>query len=257
MRKTIRIFVIATVLLLCLTGCSGKNSEPDPNAGVYTAESAEMFGVKMSVEEAFEGANFSVELLSGGKAKFNYENESHNMKWTLNGTEFTAKGGGAELSGTLENGVLIIRDLMGMGVDVKLVNKKLAAQAASSQEAAGDNILMNGTRIYFQNTLQTDIRSLYIGNGVVWSAPVNEETIAAGGNTLIDISDLPDGPGTYDVGATDVNGRNYDVYGVPLDGTRLVAITAAGDAAYIVLIDEDGQTETYEGKTYDSGESGN
>ena len=264
MKKTIFAVVIIAVLctLLCLAGCGGKNSEPDPNAGLYKAVSAEMFGVEMSAEEALDGSEFTIELMNGGKAKFNYDGKSYSMKWTLDGTTFNAKGGGAELNGTLSGGVLQIKNMMDMGVNVKLVNEELAAAApaeepAESEEAPEEeeeNILMNGTRIFFQNTLETEIQGLYISNGDTWGDPVNDEDIPAGGNTILDISVLSDGPGTYDVGIIDENGRNYDIYDVELDGRRLVAVSAVDDTAYIVLIDKNGETQTFEGTAYDSDE---
>lgn len=254
MKRTIFSAAIAMALcaLLCLAGCSGKSSEPDPNAGVYIAESAEMYGVEVDPREAFDGTEFSIELLSGGKAMFNYEGESLSMKWSLDGTRFTAKGGGAELSGTLENGVLKLQDLMGMGVDVKLVNRALASQTGEAAE--NDNFLMNGTHIYFRNSLQTDIISLYISSGDDRGEPINGETISAGGDALLAISVLPDGPGAYNVRAVDTDNRCYDVDGVLLDGTRLVALTAADEAAYIVLIDGEGATKTYTGTVRGAGQ---
>ena len=264
MKRTIlRLTLVAALCalaLLCLTGC-GK-SEPDPNAGVYKAESVQMLGMEMSADEAFDGEEFAIELLNGGKAKFSYQGESYSMKWTLEGDQFTAKGGGVELTGTLSNGVMRIKNMMDMGLDVKLVNAELAAAAPQTEEPseseqteeAGENVLMNGTQIFFQNTLDAAIDGLYISNSDSWGDPVNDDAIEAGGNAILKISVLPDGPGTYDVGVLDENGRNYDIYDVPLDGTRLVAISAVDDTAFIVLIDADGQTETFEGEAYDSEE---
>ncbi len=180
------------------------------------------------------------------------------MKWTLEGDQFSAKGGGAELSGTLAGGVLNIKNMMDMGLDVRLVCPELYVPTEDPEQAAaaetGENVLMNGTQIFFQNTLDVALNGLYISNTDEWGDRVNEDAIAAGDAFILDISKLSDGPGTYDVGAIDENGRNYDVYEVPLDGKRLVGISSEGDEAYIVLIDENGETETFTGKAYDSEE---
>ena len=254
--KAATMLVLCSLVLACLAGCGAK-SEPDPNAGVYKAVSAEMLGVEMSAEEAFEGSEFSIELLNGGKAKFNYEGKGYKMKWTLDGTAFHAEGGGAELNGTLSGGVLQIKNMMDMGVSVKLVCDELAAAAPAGDAAADgqtetgeENVLMNGTQIYFQNTLDTDLKELYISNGDQWGDTVNDDAIPAGEGIILPISVLSDGPGTYEIGALDENGKNYDVYGVPLDGTRMVGLSAQDDTAFIVLIDGDGKTETFEGKAY-------
>ena len=257
--------LVLAVLLLCLAGCGAGNSEPDPNAGVYKAESVEMLGMEMSADEAFNGSELSIELLNGGKAKFNYEGKSYNMKWTLEGDQFTAKDSSAELKGTLSNGVMKIKNLMDMGLDVKLVCPEVAAAnpapaaaeetaEETEEEAAEENIFMNGTQIFFQNTMDVAIDGLFISNSDSWGDPVNDDPIEAGGSFILDISKLPDGPGTYDIGALDANGRNYDVYEVPLDGKHLVGISSVEDAAYIVLIDENGETETFTGEAYDSEE---
>ena len=103
------------IAALLLAGC-GK-SEPDPNSGMYEATSAEAFGMSMDPSELFADG-ISMELKDGGKAKFYLEGEDYSMKWELDGNSFHAKGSGAELDGTLEDGVLFLEDIMGMGVDM-------------------------------------------------------------------------------------------------------------------------------------------
>ena len=260
MKKKMICAVLAALMLLCLVGCGG-SKEPDPNAGLYKAESVRTLGMEMTAEEAFSGSELSIELMNGGKAKFNYEGETYNMTWTLEGDQFTAKDPSAELKGTLANGVLTIKNMMDMGLDVKLVCPEVAAanpapaaaaeaSEQTSEETEEENVLTNGTQIFFQNTMDVDIDGLYISNSDSWGDPVNDDVIKAGDAFIMDISKLPDGPGTYDVGATDVNGRNYDVYGVPLDGTRLVGLAVTEDTAVVVLIDGDGETETFTGDAY-------
>ena len=66
------------------------------------------------------GDDFSIELKNGGKAAFNYDGESYNMKWTLDGTTFHASGGGAELDGTLSDGTMILENVLDSGVNITL-----------------------------------------------------------------------------------------------------------------------------------------
>ena len=113
--------VTALLLIALLTAafCACGSSEPDPNAGLYKGTAAEMDGITLDLAELF-GDDFSIELLNGGKAKFNYDGESYNMKWTLDGTAFSAKGGGAELNGTLADGVMSLENVLDSGVQITL-----------------------------------------------------------------------------------------------------------------------------------------
>lgn len=243
-RKTWIAFVLAVGMLVSLSACGG---DTDPNAGVYQAESVQMFGVEVSADEAFGGSPLSIELQNASRAKFSYEGKSYNMEWWLEGNHFTARGSGTELNGTLSNGILRINNMMDMGISVKLVNAELAADAPEEEAGtSGENILTNGTKIYFQNLLDVDIVGLYLSpsGSDSWGDPVNDRDI--GDPLIMDISVLSDGPGSYDVGVIDANGSNYDVYDVPLDGTKLVALSAAGDGVCIILIDDAGETQTYE-----------
>ena len=97
------------------TGC-GK-AEPNPNSGVYEATDASAYGMTMSVNDIYPGG-ITLELKDGGKAKMTLDGDDYGMKWTLEGDSFHAKGGGAELDGTLSDGTLLIDDLMGSGVSL-------------------------------------------------------------------------------------------------------------------------------------------
>ena len=133
--KKVLVFLVLALALLALTACGGGSAESaDPNCGLYDATSMEMMGFTLDVAEVYPDG-FSIELLDGGKAKFNYEGKSYNMKWTLDGTAFHAEGGGAELDGTLSGGVMQLTDVMGTGLNITLVN---ADAAASGQPAAAD-----------------------------------------------------------------------------------------------------------------------
>ena len=109
MKKWIAL-ALALVLVLCLAAC-GESAEPDPNAGLYEAESAQMYGLSIQISDVFEDG-FSLELKNGGKAVFHYEGKDYNLKWTLDGDVFHAEGGGAELDGTLSDGVMLLQNVM-------------------------------------------------------------------------------------------------------------------------------------------------
>ena len=114
-----RITAVFLIVLLSTALFACGSSEPDPNAGLYKGTAAEMSGITLDLAEVF-GDDFSIELQNGGKAKFNYEGESYSMKWTLEGTAFHAKGGGAELDGTLADGVMTLENVLDSGVQITL-----------------------------------------------------------------------------------------------------------------------------------------
>ena len=58
MKKWIAL-ALALVLVLCLAAC-GESAEPDPNAGLYEAESAQMYGLSIQISDVFEDG-FSLE----------------------------------------------------------------------------------------------------------------------------------------------------------------------------------------------------
>ena len=135
MKKALTL-LLAALLLLALAACGGGDgAAADPNCGLYDATTLEMLGITMDVAEVFpEG--FSIELQDGGKAKFNYDGKSYNLKWTLDGETFHAEGGGAELDGTLAGGVMQLNDVMGSGLNITL--QQAVADGAAAAPAAGD-----------------------------------------------------------------------------------------------------------------------
>ena len=99
-------------LMTSLTACGNGGASTDSNAGMYNATVVEMSGIKMDADEVYEDG-IAIELRDKGKAKFIYEGEDYNMKWSLDGEDFSASGGGADLEGTLSNGTLVLEDLLG------------------------------------------------------------------------------------------------------------------------------------------------
>ena len=116
-----RIFALLLIssMILCLAACG--TSEPDPNCGVYDASSAEAYGITVDISTVFPDG-FSLELKNGGKATFHYDGKDYGMKWTLDGETFHAEGGGAELDGTLGNGVMQLENVLDSGVSITLIN---------------------------------------------------------------------------------------------------------------------------------------
>ena len=110
------LFLLALAFALAACG----SSEPDPNAGVYEVKTADYAGLSISIDSVFPDG-FSLELKNGGKATFHFEGKDYGMKWTLDGTTFHAECGGAELDGTLSDGVMNLINVLDCGVNINLV----------------------------------------------------------------------------------------------------------------------------------------
>ena len=120
-------------LFLPLLAACGDDGANDPNLGVYEAKSAEMMGIELSVDEVFEDG-CTIELKKKGKGTMTFDGDEADFKWELDGNDFSGKGSGAELSGTLEDGILVLKDIMGSGVTMTLVCDDIAKE--NSTEAA-------------------------------------------------------------------------------------------------------------------------
>lgn len=113
--KRLVCFVLILAMLLALAACGGA---PDPNAGVYSATTAEMSGISLDVNSVYEGG-LSFELKNGGRAVMTMGGKDYNLKWELDGTDLKIIASDTELTGTLSDGVMVLD--MGSGVTVTLV----------------------------------------------------------------------------------------------------------------------------------------
>jgi len=122
-KNTLRILSLALALVLLvmlLTACG--SSEPDPNVGVYVAETADMLGISISVADAFSGG-MSFELKNGGKCRITVGDQSASGKWSLEGDQLSVSGGGVEFTGTLANDTVRVENMMDSGVNINFVKQ--------------------------------------------------------------------------------------------------------------------------------------
>ncbi|MBR0172340.1 MAG: sel1 repeat family protein, partial [Lachnospiraceae bacterium] len=80
-----------------------------------------------------------------GKAVFTYEGKDYKMKWERSGKKLTAKGGGAELSGTVKDGVMELTDILDSGVDITLECKSIVRKASRADRNKTDNSADGGS----------------------------------------------------------------------------------------------------------------
>lgn len=138
--------VILVVVLIAVLGGKGGEASTDPNAGVYNAVTAEMWGVEMNVADIWSGG-FSIELKDGGKCRLNIDGNSSSGKWTLEDGALKVSGGGLDCSGTLENGVMTLENVLNMGVTLKLEREGGAAvnNGEQSDPANGGEHVTDGS----------------------------------------------------------------------------------------------------------------
>lgn len=138
--------VILVVVLIAVLGGRGGEASTDPNAGVYNAVTAEMWGVEMNVADIWSGG-FSIELKDGGKCRLNIDGNSSSGKWTLEDGALKVSGGGLDCSGTLENGVMTLENVLNMGVTLKFEREGGAAvnNGEQSDPANGGEHVTDGS----------------------------------------------------------------------------------------------------------------
>ncbi len=127
--------VIIALILVRLFNVPGKAS--DPNAGVYQAVSAEMWGIKVDVNEVFDGG-FLIELKDNGKCRITVGTDAANGKWTLDGEKFEVKGGGISCVGTLGNGLMVLENVLDSGILLTLQREK-GADVSNPESAFVNN----------------------------------------------------------------------------------------------------------------------
>ena len=110
--KGLTCFVLILAMLLALAACGG---EPDPNVGVYVAETAEMSGISISVDAVFDGG-LTFNLKDGGRAVMTTGGQDYNLRWALDGEDLTITAADGEYTGTLADGTMVLS--MGEGVTI-------------------------------------------------------------------------------------------------------------------------------------------
>ncbi|MCR5663598.1 MAG: hypothetical protein K6G17_01820 [Oscillospiraceae bacterium] len=109
--KRLTCLILVLAMLLALAACGG---EPDPNAGVYKATTAEMSGISLDVDSLF-GEDLSIELKNGGRATMTMKGQKYSLRWELVGTDLCITASDGTLTGSLENDIIVL-DMSGATV---------------------------------------------------------------------------------------------------------------------------------------------
>ena len=125
--------VLAFLLVICmLSALAACGAAVDPNRGIYRLESVQGDGATLKNE-------VYIELFGGGKAVLHIDDSRRTLHWTLDGTAFHAEGDGTELDGTLEEGRLVIDNLLNTGYAVSFFNRDYGNPQVPAPVSASEN----------------------------------------------------------------------------------------------------------------------
>ena len=177
--------LLAAIMMFTLAACSGDDSADDPNLGKYEGQSAEMSGFTVGVDQLFE-EGISVELKKKGKGKIYCDGASDSIKWTLDGSDFHAEGGGNEYDGTLSDGVMVLENILDSGMSVTLVCDDVVASSKGSSDEGDDGERKEESKLGKKDKSRDDSGS---GESSDFSGSKEEAYIAAKTGTTLSGSD--------------------------------------------------------------------
>lgn len=219
------IAVIAAIIYIVAGKGGGKTvSSDDPVLGLYTAQKAETAGISIGIETMWKNG-FTIELKDKGKATINVDGETGSAKWTLDGKDFTIKGSGVDCSGTLDDGMLTLKDVMGTGVtlfftkdgaalpaEVTPTPKPVSEPAASTEPAPATGNLSDAAGFY--NADKAVAYGMDIEIPTMWAKGFSID-LKDDGKCSISVDGTP-ASGTWSLNGETVT---LDVPGFNMDGT--------------------------------------
>ena len=85
--------------------------------GFYNADKAEAYGIEIAISTMWE-KGFSIDLQEGGKCAISVNGTGASGTWSQDGETISVNVPGFNMDGTFHDGVLLFKDLYGMGVDL-------------------------------------------------------------------------------------------------------------------------------------------
>ncbi len=128
---------LIAMLLLCtilFTACGGGAGE---DAIIYEGTEISMLGVSVPPEEISDGG-ITLALDDNGNATLTLDGEDYNCEWETSGTRFTLTQGSDEFKGTMEDGVVVIENLLDSGMDITFVNERRSPRDDVSEDEDKD-----------------------------------------------------------------------------------------------------------------------
>jgi hypothetical protein len=137
--KKISSIILAFIMLVSFTACGGKSSDGDsdaPHLGMWNAVAASMMDMTLDISEVYdEGA--SLEMKDSGKFKLVLDGEKAYGKFTYEDGLLNLSGDGLDLSGTIENDILTLTNMLDMGLDL-IFEKEGSNAYANLPKTSGD-----------------------------------------------------------------------------------------------------------------------
>lgn len=118
MMKKIGYIFLVLIMLVNLSACGSKRAKSkDSNVGMWKAVSASMMGVTQDIKDVLEkGA--SLELKENGKFNMVLDGKKVSGKWLYKDGKLTLSEKKREYGGTIEEGVLTLNKMLGIGLDL-------------------------------------------------------------------------------------------------------------------------------------------
>jgi len=135
--KTIAV-IISLIVTTLLCGCGKDKGEDNQNLGLYTAKYGSMSGVELEVGDVF-GQGFTIELKDKNKCEVFVDGDKASGKWSLEGEIFKFSAGGIECDGKLQNGVIVLNNVMDTGIELTLINENYKGAASEKSDDESDD----------------------------------------------------------------------------------------------------------------------
>lgn len=115
-KKSMLISLLTGILCISLiAGCGGGGRADSKYEGKYVSVVGEAYGMALTGEDI---AGFSLELMSGGKAKMTIDGDTESAKWTNDDTNITLTISVTDVVGEIGTDTIKFVNLLDMGMDL-------------------------------------------------------------------------------------------------------------------------------------------
>ena len=159
--------------------------------GFYNADKAEAYGIEIAISTMWE-KGFSIDLQEGGKCAISVNGTGASGTWSQDGETISVNVPGFNMDGTFHDGVLVFKDLYGMGVDLFFTRDGSLAPAnkpEATPETAADYSWWKGD--WYGWWVVVDAGGSYLEDGYVnqaWDACAQID-VSGDGTGYVDIWD--------------------------------------------------------------------